>query len=542
MKMKVADLKQELKARGLSTVGSKSELVERLQAAAEVSNDLLTAVQWEKTSRDSDGERSADAVLPVGPLPTLTEGNAGAGMLSDCEGAFCIPPESMSTSAGIQDKPLPSTSERPMAGMTQRRLDDDITDQASQLNERKVAKKEDPLIGCDRCGRWAYISETDFKSSEEAEDSDFVCRICKTIDEMDTSHRTRMGELEESVNEIIQRLEGATRQGEPNETNTIRKLQDRVTELEHRVEELDKKILDSPLEGVGLNTTIVNCEESSEHDTGDNGRKQDQSDEPGPEPKDSCSCQVTGTQGSSPPTGRPHSGDPVPSQREQNLVHEDAGSREAPGPVIAGSNQAGDINYPAETRGRHPQQEISREQIRPPQGVRREVIVAGDSNVARFAPPLVDLVGNYRSMEVILNRGGTTEVVHQLIDVYEEKSRNVPRMYILHVGVNDILQGVQPDVIAERMRQKWANRKDALVVCSIPEINSRGKGIQAATMLLNAKLKKMCKDIKARFVDLSRDLRGEDAMEKDGLHYQKEGVRMVTDRLAAVACRFLGVR
>ncbi|KAG0443223.1 hypothetical protein HPB47_015160 [Ixodes persulcatus] len=52
----------------------------------------------------------------------------------------------------------------------------------------------------------------------------------------------------------------------------------------------------------------------------------------------------------------------------------------------------------------------------------------------------------------------------------------------------------------------------------------------------------MCKDIEARFVDLSRDLRSEDAMEKDGLHYQNEGLRMVTDRLGAIARRFLGVR
>lgn len=49
MKMKVADLKQELKARGLSAVGSKNELLQQLQAATEVSNDLLTAVQWEET-------------------------------------------------------------------------------------------------------------------------------------------------------------------------------------------------------------------------------------------------------------------------------------------------------------------------------------------------------------------------------------------------------------------------------------------------------------------------------------------------------------
>ncbi|CAN7945271.1 unnamed protein product [Ixodes pacificus] len=242
MKMKVADLKQELKARGLSTVGSKNELLERLQAATAVSNDLLTAVQWEETSRDSDGELSANAVLPVGLLPTSTEGKAGASMLNDCEGAFVTPLETMSTSARIEDRPLPSTSERAMVEVTERRLNDEIPKQASQLNGRKGATKEDPLISCDRCGRWAYISETEFETHEEAEDAHFVCRTCKAIDEIDKPQRTRMDELADSVNVIIQRLEDATPQGEQNETTTIRKLQDRVAELEHRVEELQKSL------------------------------------------------------------------------------------------------------------------------------------------------------------------------------------------------------------------------------------------------------------------------------------------------------------
>lgn len=43
------------------------------------------------------------------------------------------------------------------------------------------------------------------------------------------------------------------------------------------------------------------------------------------------------------------------------------------------------------------------------------------------------------------------------------------------------------------------------------------------------------------FLDLSRGLKEEDAKEKNGLHHQKQGVRVVTAKLAAVTCRFLGI-
>ncbi|KAG0420622.1 hypothetical protein HPB47_003402 [Ixodes persulcatus] len=82
-------------------------------------------------------------------------------------------------------------------------------------------------------------------------------------------------------------------------------------------------------------------------------------------------------------------------------------------------------------------------------------------------------------------------------------------------GVNDILNGDQPDTIVERLRLKWSDRRAALAICSVPEIEGRGKEIQATTMLLNAKLKKLCKELKIRFIDLSRDLRGVECCTRD---------------------------
>ncbi|KAM7290239.1 hypothetical protein ISCGN_026886 [Ixodes scapularis] len=180
-------------------------------------------------------------------------------------------------------------------------------------------------------------------------------------------------------------------------------------------------------------------------------------------------------------------------------------------------------------------------EVRPPHGVTREVIFAGDSNVARIAPTLHDEVRDPKRLEILLNRKGTVDVIHQLIDTYEEQARTVPRMYILHIGVNDILQGENPDSIVNRLQTRWSKRKSALAICSVPEIDSRGKGLQAATMLLNAKLKRLCKVIRAKFIDLSHGMT-EKAMEKDGLHYQKERVRVVSEIVGAVASRFLGNR
>lgn len=181
-------------------------------------------------------------------------------------------------------------------------------------------------------------------------------------------------------------------------------------------------------------------------------------------------------------------------------------------------------------------------QIRPPSGVHREVIVAGDSNVALFARALSEEVGDYRSMEIILNRDATLEQIHELIDRYEDRARQVPRMYILHVGMNNILQGDQSDAIIEGLRLKWTKRKNALAICSVPEIRSRGKQLQAEIMLLNVKLKQLCQNIKARFIDFAGDFENTNLFQKDGIHYRQLGVQMVTNRLGAVASRFLGLR
>ncbi|KAM7301325.1 uncharacterized protein ISCGN_016844 [Ixodes scapularis] len=180
--------------------------------------------------------------------------------------------------------------------------------------------------------------------------------------------------------------------------------------------------------------------------------------------------------------------------------------------------------------------------IRPPWGVLREVLIAGDHNVRQFAPAFHGEMTDGQSFEILMNRKATTATVHAMIEDYEKQARRIPRMYIVHVGINDLLLGHQPDAIVEGLENKWGKRQSALTVCSIPEVTTRGREIQAAAMLLNAKLRKMCKKIRAKYVDFTQDLAINAAMKKDGMHYNHEGVRIVTNRLAEIARNFLGDR
>ncbi|KAG0416587.1 hypothetical protein HPB47_006293 [Ixodes persulcatus] len=406
----------------------------------------------------------------------------------------------------------------------------------SKGRSRKVAKPEDPLIGCDKCGRWAYVSESDFKNTQEAENADFICRICKMIDEVDTTHRNKSEELETIMTDMIKRWEDTNEAGAVDQNDMIHALLDRVDKLEHCVEELVKRMSPSQTDKVTLDKTM---EESPEYSA---RPEQEKENEKKPNQID---YQRHGPVMSQSGTLFPEtydSGVGPHLQHENGMMQVHTKQQVATTSVKDLPSQVGDDSNTTTMNGTRINQRHIDEHIRPPQGVTREVIVAGDNNVARFARTLVDRVGDHRRMEILYNRGGTIADVHHLIDEYEEKARKVPRMYILHVGVNDIVHGEQPAAIVEQLRLKWTDHKDALAICSIPEIEGRGKGIQAATMLLNAQLKKLCKNLKARFIDLSRDLKAEDAMERGRLHYKEDGVRNVVNRLGAVASLFLGIQ
>ncbi|KAM7285118.1 hypothetical protein ISCGN_032080 [Ixodes scapularis] len=115
-------------------------------------------------------------------------------------------------------------------------------------------------------------------------------------------------------------------------------------------------------------------------------------------------------------------------------------------------------------------------------------------------------------------------------------------MYILHVGLNDVLKGGLHDTIIDRLVLQCAKRKASLPICSVPEIDGRGKELRATNMLLNANVKQLCRRISARFIYLSRELASIPAMQKYGLHYRTEGSQVVTNQGGALVTHFIGLQ
>lgn len=61
--------------------------------------------------------------------------------------------------------------------------------------------------------------------------------------------------------------------------------------------------------------------------------------------------------------------------------------------------------------------------------------------MGRFAKELVQRLGDERSVEYLYRRGASVDQVHEYIGQYEEQTRKVPRMFVLHLGLKDVFKG-----------------------------------------------------------------------------------------------------
>lgn len=166
--------------------------------------------------------------------------------------------------------------------------------------------------------------------------------------------------------------------------------------------------------------------------------------------------------------------------------------------------------------------------------------MVGDSYVLWFAMNLHDPMSDPRCLEVLCSKGATLEAAHDLISLYKSQARKVSRMYILHVGVIDILKGGCPEAIVDSLRRRWEACTDSLVIASVPEVSTHGKLQRATAMLLNARLSALCQELGTRFLDLTPDLSYEVCMTKGNAHHNAERANIVATRVAKIANRFLG--
>ncbi|KAM7307817.1 hypothetical protein ISCGN_011453 [Ixodes scapularis] len=519
--MKVMDLKRELKAMGLSTVGSKSELVDRFRAATATPDGFLTGTELGESSLGSTVKVSADTLLapPVG--------EAGNGSLSYRDEDFLSIPSRAPSSAGSQGRPFQEPPE------------DTTTEHASQHFIEPVTDEHLQTI--------RGLSQVS-------------CKDCDSVAELRRMHKQEMEELEVRIGGFAERLQQAATEG-----NILREMQRKFTLMEQQLKELlewrellqgrEARSLKSMPSTTLPATLSMSKEQSNDALVGfDISNLSDRRNSAGRTQCEDLTQYVSDFMqhgeeletdlNKIPSVKGPNSEGVIGIDEPKDDSTEDLN-------LLHISNDPDDSKRPGipdgATTGLRLTSFIKRQEVskgltrldRPPPGVTREVLIVGDSNVERIAQPFVSAVNNPQSVEVMFNRKATAEQVHTMIDEYEEGARKIPRMYIIHVGINDLLKGYQPENVVEVFRKRWSSRKASLTICSVPEVVSKGKAVQAATMMLNAKIKGLCRKIRARYVDLTAELTGHNTMDKDGVHYGEMGACVVSQQLAQVARRFL---
>ncbi|KAG0433902.1 hypothetical protein HPB47_019496 [Ixodes persulcatus] len=559
--MKVQDLKKELKARGLSTAGNKTELIERLQAIGDAPKNILLDLQPGVSSEEllaSTAAAEEDEVFSGRQLTPPTASQDDAEEYVDCAD------DSPATGTtfdpkGLEDGLESQTTEQfspsgtlldtvQIAGVPEiRRQDCDTgsTQGPSEVGEGFVRSKN--------CGGLALeeYATTNMASNESSIER---CKICNYMEASLSTHRKKIEELEIQVTSLTERLQqtgldknkidqllqmmgSAERERRENAAE-----REALKELLTRCEVLEKEWSGLLVEAPGQryapehegppstgreNAPFTEQENrpSVPHEAAENNHDkqeclaatlEDCSRVSGlvGESRKSEGCNRAQDQRRGAPTiEKKESGSPSSTVDDDKLADSMVDSVK----LLAGPDDSRvegpgekDTSTPAKSKA------SAKPVVRPPWGVKKEVLIVGDSNVGRFAPAFSEQMGGGQNFDVLLNRKATVVIAHRMIADYEATARRIPRMYILHVGMQDLLHGKQPDYIVECLEKKWCFRQVALTVCSVPEVTSRGKETQAAAMMLNSRLRKMCKKIHAKYVDLSRNLVNDGFMERTG--------------------------
>lgn len=162
----------------------------------------------------------------------------------------------------------------------------------------------------------------------------------------------------------------------------------------------------------------------------------------------------------------------------------------------------------AEGKGGRPQASRALLRIRntrdcPPRGTAREIVMVGDKNAGLLAEAMVSRTGSQSAVECIYGTNATLTNVVSCATEYAEKALPVPRKYTLHAGLHDVLKG-NPEEVASILERRRSGRHGSLIVCSIPEIITRGGETCEAAVLANVKIKKWCRRTGNSFLDLGK--------------------------------------
>lgn len=405
------------------------------------------------------------------------------------------------------------------------------------------AAEEGPNINCDSCRRWVYLDETPFDDLKAATDADaFTCKLCKRLESLEirlkehscrtcTALQTRVEDLEKLLQELAEK-----RNQQPTEQANVTGSEGDL-HTPKRSRGADTPSHDQLMTGLMAGTTYSTQEAPPDKEPAtptkwDASQQCLKSQHPAMGPPADTQLNLPGVkQHENPGDTEKHSPDKKPHRGERRTTeHEEPPSQPRRTSVTGKRDKQHETGGPRFHRN---------SQICPLVGVQREMVLVGDGNVDLVAETVMAELGSRAALEFISGKGVTAADAIAYANKYEQGAEPLPRKYILHAGLHDVLKGT-PEEVAQALDLQWTGQPGSLIVCSIPEIYSRGGETRAAVVLANAKIKKWCRRTGNRFLDLGK---GElsSGFQKDGLHYNEVTARQVGRVIGTVAAPFLGL-
>ncbi|KAL3193795.1 hypothetical protein MRX96_000090 [Rhipicephalus microplus] len=143
-------------------------------------------------------------------------------------------------------------------------------------------------------------------------------------------------------------------------------------------------------------------------------------------------------------------------------------------------------------------------------GETRRILLVGDGNVPRVARALQRQLGPKQNLQTCWTQHATVkgaqELLHQCIGEPQGEAGRCRRLVVLLVEATDAIRGTSPEDVVQVIRDSVALYAERLVICSVPEVTTRGKVTLARAVTFNAQLRKMCFILRATFLDNSKQL------------------------------------
>ncbi len=185
-----------------------------------------------------------------------------------------------------------------------------------------------------------------------------------------------------------------------------------------------------------------------------------------------------------------------------------------------------------------------------------EIVMFGDSHIqsARWN----ELLGIYK----VINRGIAGDVTEGMKNRLDEIIKLKPKIVIIEAGINDVYNWVNTEIILHNFNyiiHKLTERNIRVVITSIfysgklwgkewieknmPKLNvvENNRGRNKVVKTINTRLKKICRDYGAIFVDVNGKLSQngflKDVYTRDQLHLNAKGYKIWSDELLKVLKR-----